>query len=497
MIRNAPVQPEGPARLRARLPAPVIAGRAAAFGLLSVVIAGCSVGPDYEKPVIETPPQFTSGAPECGDITEWWKYLGDPVLDQLVARAIKGNLDVKRAQAALREGRALRGAAIADYLPEINAEGSATGKADSHNSLQGRQPGAKKHHDLYQIGFDASWEIDIWGGKRRALEEADAMYEVTTEEHHEVLVSLCAEVARVYIGLRGVQRQLAVAADGLRGQEEILKLTQARFGAGMASDVDVARAEAEVELLKARIPSLRVSAARARHALGVLLGQWPTSLNEELSAAAPIPVPPPTPPGGLPADLLVRRPDLRKAERRLAVATADIGIKVDAMLPHIRLLGLGGLESIDSQLFFRAQSGYWSFGPSISWKVFSIPEQYCQVNAADAKQEQALFAYRQAVLNALREVEDALAETTAEDARRTALTRAVAADERAVNQAKDLYKQGLVSLMEVLEADKAWFNALNDLAQSDAAVATNRVALYKALGGGWKEEKEADGEEKP
>lgn len=459
--------------------------------LLAVLaIAGCSVGPDYEPPAIETPAGFSQGSPDCGDITEWWKQLGDPALDGLVERALANNLDVKRALAALREGRNLRGAEVAGFLPDLNLGGSVTKERVSKNSNQGRQPGAPVRHDLYEVGFDASWEIDLWGGQRRALEQANATYGVSTEELHEVLVTLVAEVARNYIALRGIQRQLAVAADGLRGQQEIYVLTKSRFDSGLATDLDVARAEAEVELLKARIPALTVSAARARHALAALLGEFPAALDAELAEVKPIPLPPPTPPAGLPADLLARRPDLRKAERRLAVATAAIGVQVDAMLPHVSLLGALKLESLDSQLLFRAASQSWAIGPSISWRLFSLPELYCQVQAADARSEQALLAYRQAVLNALREVEDALSETASEDARRTALSRAVAADERAVNQAKELYKQGLVSLMEVLETDKAWLNALNDLAESDAAVATNRVALYKALGGGWKDEEE-------
>ncbi|MCE9580965.1 MAG: efflux transporter outer membrane subunit [Planctomycetes bacterium] len=458
--------------------------------LSAVLLAGCSVGPSYEPPAIETPAQFSSGGADCGDISEWWKALGDPVLDSLVLRAIEGNFDLKRAQAALKEGRALRGSAIADNLPEVDASASLKAKGVSRNSLQGRQPGATHNYDLYQTGFDASWEVDIWGGKRRALEEADAMLGVTTEELHAVLTSLCAEVARTYIALRGTQRQLQVAADGLKGQQEIYNLTKMRFDAGMASDLDVARAEAEVAILTARIPSLRVAESRARHALAALLGLWPGVLDAELAEVRPIPVPPKLTPAGLPADLLARRPDLRRAERQLAVATADIGIKVDAMLPHVSLLGLAGLESIGSQLLFKSTSAYWSFGPSISWRVFSLPQLYCEVKAADARAEQALHAYHGAVVGALREVEDALAETESEDARRTALSNAVAATGRAVGQAKDLYKQGLISLLDVLETDKAWLNALNDLAQSDAAVATNRVALYKALGGGWKMEEE-------
>ncbi len=457
--------------------------------LLAVLaLAGCSVGPAYEPPKIDAPAQFSHGAPDCGDITDWWKQLGDPVLDGLVERALANNLDVKRALAALREGRNLRGAEVADFLPDLDAGGSVIRERISKNSNQGRQPGVAVRQDLYEAGFDASWEIDLWGGKRRALEEANATYEVTTEELHEVLVALVAEVARSYIALRQAQRQVVIAADGLRGQQEIYNLVKARFDSGMATDLDVARAEAEVEVLKARMPALRVSADRARHALAALLGEFPAALDAELAETKPIPLPPATTPAGLPADLLARRPDLRKAERRLAAATADIGVHVDAMLPHVSLLGSLKLESLDSQLLFRAASQSWAVGPSISWRLFSLPELYCQVQAADARAEQALLAYRQSVLNAFREVEDALSETASEDARRTALARAVAADERAVNQSKDLYKQGLVSLMEVLEADKAWLNALNDLAQSDAAVATNRVALYKALGGGWKEE---------
>lgn len=456
--------------------------------LASAVLAGCSVGPSYEAPGVSVPPGFTGGAPGAEDISRWWTRLGDPVLDGLVERALADNHDVKRAVARLREGRNLRGAAIADFLPDLDAGGSVKRDSVSRNSFQGRQPGIEPRHDTYRAGFDASWEIDLWGGKRRALEEADAMYEVTTAELHEVQVALVAEVARAYIALRVAQRQLAIADDGLRGQEEIRRLTAARFESGLATDLDVARAETEVELLKARVPEVRANQERARHALAALLGEWPTALDEQLARPRPIPLPPPTPPAGPPADLLERRPDLVRAERQLAAATADIGVRIDAMLPHVSILGSLGLESIDSQLFFRAASGAWAVGPSLTWRFLSLPELYCQVQAADARAEQALHAYRQSVVNALREVEDALSATAAEDARRAALARAVASSERAVTQAKDLYRQGLVSLIDVLETDKAWLNALNDLAGSEGAVATNRVALYKALGGGWSED---------
>lgn len=456
--------------------------------LAAAALAGCSVGPSYEPPEISVPPQFTGGAFEAEDIARWWTRLGDPALDGLVERALANNYEVKRAVARLREGRNLRGAAIADLLPELDAGGSVKRDSISRNSFQGRQPGIETRHDTYRAGFDASWEIDLWGGKRRALEEADAMLEVTTAELHEVQVALVAEVARAYIELRVAQRQLAIADDGLRGQEEIRKLTSARFESGLATDLDVARTETEVELLRARIPAVRANLERARHALAALLGEWPTALDGELAVAGPVPLPPATPPAGPPADLLARRPDLRRAERQLAAATADIGVHVDAMLPHVNILGSLGLESIDSQLFFRAASGTWTFGPALTWRLLSLPELQCQVEAADARAEQALHAYRQAVVNALREVEDALTATAAEDARRAALARAVASSERAVTQAKDLYRQGLVSLIDVLETDKAWLNALSDLAESEGTVATNRVALYKALGGGWSDE---------
>lgn len=456
--------------------------------LASAVLAGCSVGPSYEAPEISVPPRFTRGAPGAEDISRWWTQLGDPALDGLVERALANNHDVKRAVARLREGRNLRGAAIADFLPDLDGSGTVKRDRVSKNSPQGRQPGLEIRRDLYEAAFDASWEIDLWGGKRRALEEADAMYGVTTAELHEVQVALVAEVVRAYVALRVAQRQLAVAEDGLRGQEEIRKLTSARFESGLATDLDVARAETDVELLRARIPAVRANQERARHGLAALLGEWPTALDGELAEARPVPLPPATPPAGPPADLLARRPDLIRAERQLAAATADIGVHVDAMLPHVSILGSLGLESLDSQLLFRAASGTWAIGPAITWRVLSLPELSHQVEAADARAEQALHAYRQAVVEALREVEDALTATAAEDARRAALARAVASSERAVTQAKDLYRQGLVSLIDVLETDKAWLNALSDLAESEGAVATNRVALYKALGGGWSEE---------
>jgi NodT family efflux transporter outer membrane factor (OMF) lipoprotein len=450
--------------------------------ILAVFAAGCAVGPDYERPNLASPVAWSRPTEEAGDLSRWWTTLGDPVLDELVERALAGNFDLARAEMRLREARALRSAAVADFLPDGDLKASVTRQSYSEGSSS---PRPELRQDLYQADFDASWELDLWGGKRRALEAASASVEAFEEAAREVRVALCAEVARNYVEYRAARRRLAIAAEGLRGRDEILELTRARFDAGMARDAEVARAEAQVESLRADASRVELDADRALHRLAVLCARWPESLREPLAAPAPIPLPPPAVPGGVPAGLLERRPDLRRAERELAAATAKIGVAVDAMLPHVSLLGSLGLESVDSQFFFRASSGTWAVGPALTWRFLSLPQLYAEVRAADARAAEALLAWRGAALAALEDVENALAAGAREDARRAALARAVAANERAVARTKDLYRQGMASFLDVLNSEEALLESRNLLAESDAAVANNRIALFKALGGGW------------
>ena len=334
----------------------------------------------------------------------------------------------------------------------------------------------------------------MFGGVRRQVEAADADIEAGVEGRRDVLVSLLAEVARDYLELRGTQRQLAIARANLASQQGTLRLTRERRQAGMGTQLDVSRAESEVATTAAQIPALDAQARAAVHRLGVLIGREPSALSERLSAegnaasAGTIPPVPPEVPVGLPSDVLRRRPDIRRAERELAAATARTGAATADLFPRFTLTGAGGLQTLNLGDLFQGNSAFYSIGPGVSWPVFDAGRIRSNIRVQGARQEQALIRYRQAVLSALRDVEDALSNYAAEQVRRQSLAEAVAADRQAVAVARDQYAQGVIDFLTVLDAERSLFRSEAALADSDRTVATDLVALYKALGGGWEVE---------
>jgi NodT family efflux transporter outer membrane factor (OMF) lipoprotein len=465
---------------------------------LTVFAAGCAVGPDYEKPRPDVKPswgsleEYTEGQASVaragsGDVSQWWLALKDPELDRLVERALAANLDLKQAASRVREARGLRGIAQGALLPEVEATGSYQRMRWPENGLY---PSDGKPFNFYQAGFDASWEIDVFGGTRRGLEAAQADVEATAEALRDVRVSVLAEVARLYVDLRGLQARIVISRQNLEAQKKTADLTRAKLDAGQTTELDVDRAEAQVSATASVIPSLETSARRSIHALAVLLGQEPGALVVELSQGAAIPAAPREIPVGLPTDLLRRRPDLRRAERELAAATARIGIAEADLYPRFFLSGAYGLSSISSSDFFSAANRAWSFGPSIQWSLFQGGKIRANIEVQNARQEQAALRFEQTLLGALREVEDALVAHAREQHRRTLLAKAVTSQEKAVEIAKERYTQGLVDFLTVLEAQRFLYGAQDTLAQSEQAVATHTVALYKAVGGGWKPEPE-------
>ena len=299
-----------------------------------------------------------------------------------------------------------------------------------------------------------------------------------------MLRTLLAEVARNYIELRGFQKQLDVARSNLAAQQDTLQLTRARYEGGLASELDVARAEAQVEVTRSQIPALETSYKEAVHRLSVLLDEPPGALSTELAARVPIPGAPLELPADLPSDVLRQRPDLRRAERQLAAATARVGVATADLYPKFYLVGAAGLESLSVSDFFTSGSKLWSVGPSITWPIFHGGQLVATIEVRDAQEQQALISYRQAILNALEEVENALVAYTRERNRYEALTEAVASNKRAVTLATQLYTSGLSDMLNVLDAQRNLFQTEREQAQSEAATAVNFVALYKALGGG-------------
>jgi NodT family efflux transporter outer membrane factor (OMF) lipoprotein len=461
--------------------------------------AGCAVGPNYEKPDHAAPAGWKEAQQKGVDVrsaelARWWSAFNDPLLNSLAERAVRSNLDLRLAEARIREARASRAVTASGAWPTVDVSGSYTRNRASDNAIgapaQGAVVapsggGANLDQNLYRSGFDANWEIDVFGGVRRSVEAADATLEATVEDRRDVLVTLLGEVAKNYIDLRGFQRQLAVARANLKTQQDTLELTQVRFQAGLASDLDVAQQEAQVNTTASQIPTLESSLKQAVYGLDVLLGLQPGVLWNELAKEAEIPGLPPEVLVGLPSDLLRRRPDIRRAERQLAAATAQVGAATADLFPKFFLTGVAGLQSVSASDWINGGSRFWSIGPRITWPVFDAGRIRANIEIRNAQQEQALTQYEKSILNAFRDVETALVNYANEQARYRSLIEAVAANRRAVAMANELYIRGLNDFLNVLDTQRSLYVTESALAQSQATMASNLVALYKALGGGW------------
>ena len=299
------------------------------------------------------------------------------------------------------------------------------------------------------------------------------------------------DVARNYLEVRGAQQRLVIASNNISEQAQSIELTRARFKAGLTSELDVRQAEALLATTEATVPTMQTTLKQAVHALGVLLGQPPGALLDELSRTEAIPATPPTVPVGLPSELLRRRPDVRGAERQLAAATADIGVQTAELFPKFSLTGTAGLQSVSASDLFNASSHYWSVGPTVTWRIFDYGRIHAQIKGANARQEQALDTYQQTVLTAFQDVENALVAFANEQARYQALNNSVIANRRSLEIANALYTSGNGDFLNVLDSERSLFGAEDQLVDSQRTVTENLVTLYKALGGGWEIETKA------
>ena len=477
--------------------------------LAGATFLGCTVGPDYAPPTTAMPDHFgeylsaseattrpatmPSTQAVSGQVERWWENFRDPQLNNLIERAVQSNLDLKAAEARIRQARAQYGVMLANEFPLVTARGSATrsrgstGVGSRSSSSSAFTPTAHPNN-LYQAAFDASWEIDVFGGVRRGVEAAEHDIEAAVEDRHNVLLTLISEVARDYVDYRGFARQIEIAKENVAAQEETLAVTRRQFEAGLktATELDVARAQALVFSTQSQIPALETSLRQTAHAIAILLGKEPNALTQELGASRPIPSAViPVVPIGLPSDLLRRRPDIRRAERQLAAATARIGVATADLFPKFSLTGSLGLESSKFKDIANYGSHFWSIGPSVSWPVLDFGKIRANIRVQNALQEQAMTAYESAVLIALGEVEDTLVAYGREQVRRQDLSNSVGANRRAVSLARQRYDAGLTDFLSVLDAERSLYAAQDQLIQSDRLVSTNLVALYKALGGGW------------
>jgi NodT family efflux transporter outer membrane factor (OMF) lipoprotein len=393
--------------------------------------------------------------------------------------AVSGNLDLKHAEARLYEVRARRGISRAGQFPTLNAMADAVKSGSSENSGSGTE------HELYNVGFDAGWELDIFGGIRRSVEAAEADLAAGREDLHDVLVTMLAEVALNYIEARTFQARLAVAEANLIAQAEIHQLTQWRYQAGLSDELAIRQARYNLESTRAKIPLLRSGLAEAKNRLAVLLGQAPGGVHALLSDQRPIPVPPVSVAVGVPAETLRQRPDIRKAERELAAQSARIGVATAALYPRFQLTGSIGLQSIIAENLMDAGSSTWRIGPDISWQIFDGGVRRWNIEVQSALQEQKLLQYKAVVLAALEEVENSMSAYAEEQNRRQSLHEAANAAQQAAQLALDKYKAGLVDFDNVLDAQRAQLSFQNQLSLSNGTVTANLVRLYKALGGGW------------
>lgn len=494
-----PANPQTDAR-PARVPSLKSAARfrcAATLVAPWLILTGCAVGPDYQTPQPALPAHFsepvsssTATNSPMVPVDDWWTIFQDKTLDALMQEAARSAPDLAMADARIREARALRRLAYADQYPTVNAGGLYNRNHGSLNVPIGVPPGGlgpDENSDLWQAGFDASWEIDVFGGIRRQVQSANAAYQAELASRQNVALTLYAEIARNYVDLRSTQKQLAVLQDNLSVQTTASSLVQSRFNAGLSSSRDLSAARADVSAIEARIPPLVTDEHAAIYRIAVLVGRNPGDLLSELSASSPIQtVAPPDVPVGLPSDLLRRRPDISVAERQLAAATARIGAAKADLYPHFYLTGLAGLESLNFNSFFNAASGYYSVGPDITWKVFDAGKVRAKVLAERARTDEAAVAYQTTVLNALKEVETALVSYAEAKVRRDSLAREIDADRTNLELAKQLYNRGVEDFFTVLDAEKTMDSADYELAGSDQETGTSLIALYKSLGGGWK-----------
>jgi NodT family efflux transporter outer membrane factor (OMF) lipoprotein len=454
------------------------------------LLTGCAVGPNYQQPKVSAPPGWTSpaegGETNCpANLAAWWRNFNDTNLDSLVTAAVQSNLTLHVAEARVREARAERGVVAGALWPSIGSTGSYSRNRFGQNAFPPVPRGTALDYNLYSAGFDAAWELDIFGGTRRAVEAANADIGAAEYSQRDVLVSLLAEVARNYISARSYQQRLVITRNNIRDQQEILDLTSNRFQNGLTSDLDVQQATAVLTATEAQVPSLETGFRQNVHALAVLLAQPPGALLGEMSAEKPIPITPPMVPVGLPSDLLQRRPDVQAAERKLAAATARVGVARANYYPKFSLTGFAALESLSASDWFDYGSRAWSAGPTMQWELFEAGSIRANVRVQNARQEQALDTYQQTVLDALKETEDALTAFAREQVRRESLSQSVAANRQALALATQLYQNGLADFLRVLDSERSLDEAQDALVQSDAAVSLNLVQLYKALGGGW------------
>jgi len=469
--------------------------------LASLLLGACTVGPDYAEPQLTAPAGYheASGS-STTQLDQWWQGFGDAQLTSLVERSLTGNLDIEMATARIREARALERVAGAGASPQVAAQGSVNRQRISENAIP-LPPGAGsgsgvgifglpgEEFTTFRAGFDASWELDLFGRNRREREAAAARTGSAVWNRRDAEVTVAAEVADAYFRLRSFQARKANAEAELVRLQRFEQLVDARTRGGLVTGQDLEQQKSERAAAAAAIPVLEAQARAEIHALGVLTGQSPGTLAAELSPPANL-VSPPVVPAGVPSDLLRRRPDIRAAERELAAATADIGVAVADLYPRFSLTAAPALVSTALGSFLEWGSRSFSAGAALDWPIFDGGRRKANVEVQNARQEQAMIAYRRTVLIGLQDVEDSLSRLAGNRQHLAELEQAISNAARAEDIARTRYRGGLVTLSDVLQAQARRLSLEEQVIDTKGAMARDTVALVKALGGGWTEETE-------
>jgi multidrug efflux system outer membrane protein len=471
-----------PARLRGGMLA-----KTSALLLSTAILTACAVGPDYKEPQVATPDQFVGaeGAQaSSGDVEkDFWTSFHDETLNGLIEDALRANHDIRIAMTHLREARAINGEARLDFAPTVTAGGS---RVNSRTSGRQTFANADRDQNYYEASFDAFWELDFFGRVRRNYEAQSAQVQAAEAGLYNTQVSVTAETARNYFELRGSQQRLQVAQRNAENQNESLRITQARLDAGRGTQLDVSRAQAQLSATLATIPDLEAAVTRSILRLGVLTGSSPESLLSSLNKAQPLPALPETYSIGTPESLLRRRPDIRVAERQLAASTAAIGVAVGDLFPRISFVGRWGFDAVSSGDLGKAGSETFAFGPSIQWAAFDLGRVHQRIKQREAAADGALAQYQKTVLQALEETDASLTDYAKARVKQQHLQSSATASTEAATLARARFDNGVADFLTVLDAERTMLEAQDQLAQSETQTATALLAMYKALGGGFR-----------
>jgi NodT family efflux transporter outer membrane factor (OMF) lipoprotein len=466
-----------------------------------VGLAGCAVGPDYQPPDTPVPADFTAAATSgtghgrhTVDPARWWRALRDRELDSLIERAVAASPTLEIALNRLQQARAQEAVVIGTALPIVEGSegggwgtGSDLARGRATQTLVSAENGAGLKQVNNLAGFDAIWELDVFGRIRREIEAAHYDAETAAAARNVVLVSLIADVTRAYLELRALQVQLVVLRKNIGVAQQYLDLVKERFDRGITNELDVTLAQRELEQLKSQLMPLDAQIDAARYVIAVLLGEFPESMAKELARPGTLPSLPSRIQPGLPLDLLRRRPDIHEAERQIAAATALVGVATADLFPRVVLSGSGGYQAQGLGVTPVIAKPIWSFGPSVYWPFLDFGTLDAAVEKADFRSRELLFNYKQTVLNAVREVDTAIAAYAAQQDRLRHLDQALAAARRAVSVAQQRFDRGVTDSLNVIDAQRQEYLLEQEYVAAQQNAAVQFVILYKSLGGGWED----------